>query len=241
MHQRRIVFVIFDRFQSLDLTGPLEVFSCAGRVTGGYCCQIVAPCPGPVRAGSGLVVHAGYGVAGLDSSGIDTLVVTGGGGVDQARHDPALTRWIAAAGAGARRVTSVCTGVFLLAAAGLVAGHTVTTHWEYAERLSQQYPGLTVDCDPIFIQDGRVWTSAGVTAGMDLALALVEDDLGRDVAHEVAQNMVCSCAGRAASRSSACRCGRSSRGPTRSARCSRRSTPILVPGTASPTWPGTPG
>ena len=118
MYQRRIVFVIFDGFQSLDLTGPLEVFMCAGRASGGYCCQIVAPRPGPVRAGSELVVHAGHGVADLDPSGIDTLVVTGGGGVDRARHDPALVGWIAAAGAGVRRLTSVCSGVFLLARGG---------------------------------------------------------------------------------------------------------------------------
>src|SRR5215469_18453672 len=190
VYQRRIVFVIFDRFQSLDLTGPLEVFSCAGRVSGGYCCQVVAPCPGPVRAGSGLAVHAEYGVADLDPSGIDTLVVTGGGGVDLARHDPALVAWIAAAGTGVRRLTSVCSGVFLLAAAGLVTGRTVTTHWGRAEQLADEHPELTVDCDPIFIRDGRVWTSAGVTAGMDLALALVEDDLGRDIAHAVAQELV---------------------------------------------------
>ena len=190
MHQRRIVFVIFDRFQSLDLTGPLEVFSCAGRVSGGYRCQIVASCPGPVRAGSGLAVHAEYGVAGLDPSGIDTLVVTGGGGVDRARHDPALVGWIATAGAGVRRLTSVCSGVFLLAAAGLVTGRTVTTHWGRAEQLAHEHPELTVDCDPIFIRDGRVWTSAGVTAGMDLALALVSEDRGREVALRVARQLV---------------------------------------------------
>lgn len=146
--------------------------------------------PGPVRSGNGLPVHAGHGVAGLDPGGIDTLVVTGGRGVDQARYDPALVGWIAAAGAGARRVTSVCSGVFLLAAAGLVTGRRVTTHWARAEQLAREHPELRVDPDPIFIRDGRVWTSAGVTAGMDLALALVEDDLGREVAHAVAQELV---------------------------------------------------
>jgi transcriptional regulator GlxA family with amidase domain len=135
-------------------------------------------------------VHATYGVADLDPGAIDTLVVTGGAGVDQARHDRDLVSWIAAAGAGARRVTSVCSGVFLLAAAGLVTGRRVTTHWARAEQLTREHPELTVDCDPIFTRDGRVWTSAGVTAGMDLALALVEDDLGRDIAHAVAQEMV---------------------------------------------------
>jgi len=190
VHQRRVVFVIFDGFQPLDLVGPHEVFQYAGELSCGYCCQVVAPCAGLVRSSSGLPVHATHGVAELDPGGIDTLVVAGGGGVDQARLDRALVRWIAAAGAGARRVTSVCSGVFMLAAAGLVTGRRVTTHWARAEQLAREHPELRVDCDPIFIRDGRVWTSAGVTAGMDLALALVEDDLGRDMAHAVAQEMV---------------------------------------------------
>lgn len=182
--------MIFDGFQSLDLSGPHEVFHFAGRLSGGYSCQIVAGRAGPVQSGSGLLMQATDGVGGLGPDGIDTLVVAGGGGVEQACEDGALVAWLAAAGAGARRVTSVCSGVFLLAAAGLVTGHRVTTHWGRAGQLAAQYPGLTVDCDPIFIRDGRVWTSAGVTAGIDLALALVEDDLGRDVAHAVAQELV---------------------------------------------------
>ncbi len=184
------MFVIFDGFQPLDLVGPHEVFQHAARLTGGYRCEVVAPSAGPVLSGSGLPVHAAHGVADLDAADIDTLVVAGGRGVDEARRDAALVDWIAAAGARARRVTSVCSGAFLLAAAGLIAGRRVTTHWGRAEQLASEYPDLLVDCDPIFITDGRVWTSAGVTAGMDLALALVEDDLGRDIAHAVAKEMV---------------------------------------------------
>jgi transcriptional regulator GlxA family with amidase domain len=187
---RRTVFVIFEGFQPLDLVGPHEVFHHAARLTGDYRCEVVAPAAGPVASGSGLPVHAANGVAELDPADIDTLVVAGGRGVDEASRDQALVGWIAAAGARARRVTSVCSGVFLLAAAGLIAGRRVTTHWGRAEQLTREHPDLLVDCDPIFITDGRVWTSAGVTAGMDLALALVEDDLGRDVAHAVAQEMV---------------------------------------------------
>ena len=190
MHQRRVVFVIFEGFQSLDLAGPYEVFQQAGRLSASYACQVVAHSAGLVRSGSALSVHASHGIGDLDPDGIDTLVVAGGSGVDEARTDAALVGWIAAAGGTARRVTSVCSGVFLLAAAGLATGRRVTTHWSRAAQLAMEYPELAVDCDPIFIRDGRVWTSAGVTAGMDLALALVEDDLGRDVAHAVAQELV---------------------------------------------------
>ena len=190
MTSRRIVFVIFEGFESLDLVGPYEVFQNASQLNGGYRCEIVAPVAGLVTAGSGLPVHAGTSVADADPAAIDTLVVAGGGGVDSARRDARLVDWIGAGGAGARRVTSVCSGVFLLAAAGLITGRRVTTHWARADQLRREHPDLQVDCDPIFTRDGRVWTSAGVTAGMDLALALVEDDVGRDVAHAVAQELV---------------------------------------------------
>lgn len=187
MTSRRVVFVVFDGFQPLDLTGPHEVFHSAGD---DYVCEVVAPRAGPVRSVSGLLVHAGHGVADLGPAGIDTLVVVGGRGVDQARQDEALVSWIAGAAAGARRVASVCSGAFLLAAAGLLDGRRVTTHWAREQQLAREHPEVRVDCEPIFVRDGRVWTSAGVTAGMDLALALVEDDLGRDVAHAVARQLV---------------------------------------------------
>jgi transcriptional regulator GlxA family with amidase domain len=188
--ERRVVFVIFDGFQPLDLVGPYEVFQNAAGLSGSYRCEIVAPVAGAVTSASGLAVHAGAGVAAVDPAGVDTLVVAGGRGVDTARCNPVLVDWVAAAGASARRVTSVCSGVFLLAAAGLVAGHRVTTHWAREAQLRREHPDVQVDCDPIFIRDGQVWTSAGVTAGLDLALALVEDDLGREVAHAIAQELV---------------------------------------------------
>jgi transcriptional regulator GlxA family with amidase domain len=189
---RRIVFLIFDGLQPLDLVGPHEVFSQAGVLSpdAGYVCQVAARAAGPVRAASGLVVHAGYSLADLGPAGIDTVVAVGGSGVDLARHDRALVAWLAEAGRTARRVTSVCSGVFLLAAAGLVEGRRVTSHWGRAAQLAAEHPEVIVDCDPIFIRDGRVWTSAGVTAGMDLALALVEDDLGPQVARDVARYLV---------------------------------------------------
>jgi transcriptional regulator GlxA family with amidase domain len=190
VERRRIVFVIFEGFQALDLIGPHEVFQSASGLTDAYRCEIVASAPDIVTAGSGVPVRASASVACADPADVDTLVVVGGSGVDAAQRDQALVGWVASAGVGARRVASVCSGVFLLAAAGLVAGRRVTTHWVREARLRQEHPDLKVDCDPIFIHDGRVWTSAGVTAGMDLALALVEDDLGRDVAHAVAQELV---------------------------------------------------
>ncbi|TDD88864.1 GlxA family transcriptional regulator [Actinomadura rubrisoli] len=183
---QRVAFVIYEGFQALDLAGPFEVFQYTGR----YECLVVGPRAGLVRTGSGLPVHASHGVGDLAPAGIDTLVVAGGTGVDRAREDAALVGWVADAAAGARRVASVCSGAFLLAAAGLLDGRRVTTHWRREEQFRREHPGLDVDCDPIFIRDGRVWTSAGVTAGMDLALALVEDDHGRDVAHAVAREMV---------------------------------------------------
>ncbi|MET4920875.1 GlxA family transcriptional regulator [Streptomyces sp. PSRA5] len=190
MQQRRVVFVIFEGFQSLDLSGPFEVFQQAGRLGPGYDCRIVAPVAGPTRSTSGLRVHADHGIGEVDPTGIDTLVVAGGSGVDDAAKDPALVAWIAEAGTTARRIASVCSGVFLLAAAGQLTGRRVTTHWSRDSQLRREHPGLTVDTRPIFVRDGRVWTSAGVTAGMDLALALVEDDLGREAAHTVAQHLV---------------------------------------------------
>lgn len=189
---RRVVFVIFDGFQPLDLVGPHEVFHHASVVAEepGYVCQVAAAAAGPVHGVSGLPVHARCSVGDLDMAGIDTLIAVGGSGVDTARGDRRLVEWIAAAGRTARRVSSVCSGVFLLGAAGLLEGRRVTTHWSRAEQLAREHPEAVVDCDPIFIRDGRVWSSAGVTAGMDLALAMVEDDLGREVAHAVACELV---------------------------------------------------
>jgi transcriptional regulator GlxA family with amidase domain len=186
----RIGFVIFEGFELLDLAGPFEVFQQANRLSGGYNCEVVSRMSGLVRSDSSLPVYAGYGVQDRDPCGIDTLVVAGGSGVDAARNDSALVDWVGLAGAAARRVTSVCSGVFLLAAAGLASGKRVTSHWGRATQLAREHPELVVDCDPIFIKDGDVWTSAGVTAGMDLALALVDDDLGRDVALAVARELV---------------------------------------------------
>lgn len=185
MTSRAVTFVIFDGFDALDLAGPLEVFGEAG-----YELTVVAPTAGPVRSDTGLTIYAQSSVAGLDPSRNGTLLVVGGEGVDAARCDRSLVDWVAAAATKTDRVASVCCGAFILAEAGLLDGRRVTTHWRDADRLAREYPAVIVDSDPIFIQDGRIWTSAGVAAGMDLALALVEADLGPRIALDVARELV---------------------------------------------------
>ena len=173
---REIVFLVFPDFQILDLTGPLEVFSQAERRTSGtYVLRTLALKPGPVTSSSGLAVHA---EAARPFSGADTLIVVGGRGTDAALAEPEYAAWVRDASSRVRRVASVCTGAFFLAEAGLLAGHRATTHWSRAVELAERYPAVAVDADPIFIREGRVSTSAGVTSGIDLALALVEEDLG---------------------------------------------------------------
>lgn len=157
---------------------------------GEYRCRVLATVAGPVRSDSGLPVHAEYGVADIDPVTVDTLVVAGGPGTDTACGDTHLMSWLRAAATHARRVASVCTGAFLLAAAGVLDGKRATTHWSYADRLAREYPLVTVDSDPIFLRDGRIWSSAGITAGMDLSLALVEQDLGRQAALTLARYLV---------------------------------------------------
>jgi transcriptional regulator GlxA family with amidase domain len=185
MKPASVACVIFDGFQSLDMVGPFEVFRHAG-----YDCAVVAAKDGPVRSSKGLSVNANRALTDADPRLVDTVIVAGGDGVLAARSDRALVRWLAEAGSSARRVASVCSGTFLLAEAGLLDGRRVTTHWRRGEQLAQEYPAVLVDCEPIFIRDGRLWTSAGVTAGMDLALALVEDDLGAETALDVARELV---------------------------------------------------
>jgi transcriptional regulator GlxA family with amidase domain len=185
---REIAFLVFPDFQILDLTGPLEVFSQAERrVPGRYRLRTLAFAPGPVVSSSGLAVCA---EAAEPFAGADTLIVVGGRGTDAVSADPAYPAWIKAASGRVRRVASVCNGAFLLAEAGLLAGRRVTTHWSRAADLAAGYPSVEVDPDPIFVRDGAVSTSAGVTSGIDLALALVEEDRGAAEARAVARRLV---------------------------------------------------
>jgi len=192
MSPRRIVILAFPGFQPLDVVGPAEVFAGADELAAGgaYAVEVVAEEPEPIMTRS-----SGYGIAPKTTTArcrgaIDTLIVAGGFGVRRAEEDAGLIRWIRSAARRSRRVTSVCSGAFLLARAGLLEGRTVTTHWARTAELAQIHPQLTVDPNPIFIRDGDVWTSAGVTSGMDLALAMVEEDLGREIAVEIARWLV---------------------------------------------------
>lgn len=187
---RRIVLLAFDGVQSLDFVGPLEVFSTAERLAPeSYTVEIVAPGGRAFVTSSGMPVTPHRSPAGCRGP-IHTLVVAGGRGVHGAGRDEKLVRWVRAAAARCERVTSVCTGAFLLARAGLLDGRTVTSHWGSVERLRREHPSLKVEPDSIFVRDGEVWTSAGVTSGIDLALALVEDDHGPELALEVARWLV---------------------------------------------------
>ncbi|MER6537791.1 GlxA family transcriptional regulator [Streptomyces sp900105755] len=187
MAQRTVLVVLFDGVQSLDVTGPVEVFTGADTQTpGSYRIRTASLDGAPVRTSSGLTVVPDQTLAG--ASDPHTLLVPGGQGTR--RPDPELVAWLRAHGPLAARLVSVCTGAVLLAAAGLLDGHRATTHWAYCDRLARDHPAVEVDPDPIYVRDGHVATSAGVTSGIDLALALVEEDLGRDVALTVARHLV---------------------------------------------------
>ena len=191
---RFIDVLTYPAVQLLDVTGPVQVFASANDIvaeTGGarpYALRVVARGGQGVTASAGLVIAAGP----LPPIGdaLDTLLVAGGEGAEAAAEDPALVDWVRERATQARRVASVCTGAFLLAAAGVLDGRRAATHWMYCAKLAQRFPAVRVEPDPIFVCDGPVWTSAGVTAGIDLALALVEEDLGRAVALAVARYLV---------------------------------------------------
>lgn len=184
---RTVLVVLFDDVQSLDVTGPVEVFAGAEKHTPGtYRIRTASLDGAPVRTSSGLTVVPDQALA--EAQPPDTLVVPGGQGTRD--PDPRLTAWLRGHGPRPRRLVSVCTGAILLARAGLLDGRRATTHWAYSDRLARDHPAVDVDPDPIYIRDGNVATSAGVTSGIDLALALVEEDLGRDVALTVARHLV---------------------------------------------------
>jgi transcriptional regulator GlxA family with amidase domain len=193
---RRILFFTFDGGQSLDVTGPFEAFAMARRELAAqdpeaappYELQIAAARRGPVRMNSGLQVVADrhYGEI---TRGVDTLIVAGGD-VTAMMSDRRVHGWLRRMARRVRRLASVCTGSLILAEAGLLDGRRATTHWRAVEQMRQNYPKVSLEPDAIYVRDGHVYTSAGVTAGIDLALAMVEEDLGHAIAVAVARRLV---------------------------------------------------
>ena len=187
---RRVLVLAVEGCQSLDVLGPVEVFVQASReVPDAYRVDLVGS-----TGGDAVTMENGMrlGVSPLPEPPPrhDTLLVAGGEGPRAAVEDPAIIDWVARASRRSRRTVSVCTGAYLLAAAGLLDDRRATTHWAFCEDLDRNYARVHVDPDPVFIRDGDVWTSAGITAGIDLSLALVEEDLGPRVALAVAQGLV---------------------------------------------------
>jgi transcriptional regulator GlxA family with amidase domain len=193
---RSVVLLGYPGVQALDLVGPFEVFTGAaiylanqGRVDEGYSVSVVARDGEPVTTLTGLALVAQPLPDPREP--IDTLVLPGGMGVDDARRNLDTIGWIQIAAERTRRVVSVCTGSFLAAQAGLIDGCVATTHWAFAGQMAREFPSVTVDPEPIFVRSSEtVWTAAGVTAGIDLALSLVEDDYGTEVAQTVARWLV---------------------------------------------------
>ncbi|MFJ4282635.1 GlxA family transcriptional regulator [Streptomyces massasporeus] len=187
MAPRTVLTVLFDGLQSLDVTGPLEVFAGAALLSpGAYRIRTASLDGAPVRTTSGLTLVPDEPLT--DAGDPDILLVPGGPG--SLRPDPGLVDWVRERGPRAARLVSVCTGAAVLAGAGLLDGRRATTHWAYCDRLAREYPAVEIDPDPVYVRDGHISTSAGVTAGIDLALALVEEDLGRDAALTIARHLV---------------------------------------------------
>lgn len=197
MSPRRIVFLLYPGLQPLDVVGPHEVFAGAnaalsrrGREGRRYGIDLVAVQAGAIRGESGLAMYADSPLPDARRA-VDTIVVPGGEGSRAiAESGGRLVDWLSEAAPRSRRVATVCSGTFIAAAAGLCDGRRVTTHWSRAGQLAAFCPGATVEPDAIHVRDGDLWSSAGVTAGIDLALALVEDDLGTDIAQLVARHLV---------------------------------------------------
>jgi transcriptional regulator GlxA family with amidase domain len=184
---RRLALVLFEDFQILDAAGPIAAFEIASRFGGdAYALSLLAPQAGWVASSSGAAMAA----EGLDEGPYDTIVVAGGGGVGDPATRAALVPWLRRQATSARRVASVCSGTYLLAEAGLLEGRRCTTHWGRSDDFARRYPAARLEPDRIWVRDGNVWTSAGITAGIDLALALIEEDLGEAVARRTARQLV---------------------------------------------------
>jgi transcriptional regulator GlxA family with amidase domain len=197
MKTRSVAIVAFTGVEILDLTGPMEVFAFANIVAklSGlssepvYSIDVLAAQSGPIRASCGLQIIADKAYSDV-YDGIDTLLIAGAVDVDSLLCDPALQDWVRVMAPKVRRLAAICTGAFLLAKSGLLDGLRATSHWFFCEQLARDYPTVTVESDRIFVRDGSISTSGGVTSGIDLALSLIEEDLGADLALQVARFLV---------------------------------------------------
>ncbi len=193
--ERHIVLAAYRGVSLLDLGGPLEAFRVASafgqsqKRRANYKCTVVSSAGGQVDTADGVPLGT-QSIRSLDRAEIDTLIVPGAFMVEDVTRDARLIKWIAKRASKCRRVCSVCVGSFMLAAAGLLDGRRAATHWMHTDALAQKHPKVQVEPDAIFVRDGRVWSSAGVTTGIDLALALIEEDCGREVAIDVARMLV---------------------------------------------------
>lgn len=185
---RRVAVLVFDGVKLLDVAGPSEVFAEANRFGADYELLVCSPDGTPVASSTGLRIHVDRAAA--DIHDVDTVLVAGGDVFPAHAVDPDLSAAAIGLAGQARRVASICTGAFIVAAAGLLDGRRATTHWQHTSRLARAYPSITVEPDAIFVEDGTLFTSAGVTAGIDLALALVERDHGAELARTVARSLV---------------------------------------------------
>ena len=194
--RRHIAMLAFDGSEILDICGPLDAFYYAdrwlrelGRVSEPvYPARILGPAAGPIVTSSGMRIMVDQAFCDVDVE-IDTLLVAGGE-IDAACNDPALLAWLKQTASSARRTASICTGAFLLAASGVLDGRRATTHWYYCSRLAKDFPSIQMEPDRIFVRDGAVYTTGGITSGIDLALAMIEEDWGRDIALLVARTLV---------------------------------------------------
>lgn len=185
---RSIAFLISPEFQILDATGPIAAFEIAERCSPGtYALRFVAATPGAVASSSGACLQAAP-LGRADS--VDTLIVAGGNGTRAAAVCEKTRKFVLACAAHARRVASVCSGAYVLAAAGLLDGRHATTHWSVTADFCRRFPKVQLDADRIYVRDGKIWSSAGITAGIDLALALIGEDLGEEIARRTAQQLV---------------------------------------------------
>lgn len=192
---RRVLMLGYDEAQILDIAGPLQILGSAKTPEGkpAYEIELVAPKAGPISVSAGLKLHAARGFGQIpytELSDIDTFMIAGGFGSRALQHNEAVRDFIREAATRARRTASICTGALLLAAAGLLDGKRATTHWAFVPQFRRDFPKVDVDEDAIYVREGNLWSSAGVTAGMDLALALIEEDLGRETALTIARHHV---------------------------------------------------